>query len=99
MQIVHAERAGPVVLAVASHPISSAQCKTREILKARARAELKVYADAIAVLQKRSIAALSALEDTGDCFKKAHELAEHARLAYQLSRQKLDDHIASHGCE
>lgn len=74
-------------------------CNTREILKARVRAELKVYADAITVLQKHSIAALAALDDRKGGFKKAQALAERARLAYQISRQKLDDHIASHGCE
>ena len=91
--------AGPVVLVVVRHSISTARCKTREILKARARAELKVYADAIAALQKHSIAALTALDDPKGGFKKAQELAERARLAYQVSRQKLDEHIASHGCE
>lgn len=73
-------------------------CKTREMLKARARAELKVYGDAIALLQKHSIAALAALEDPSEGFQKAQELAEHARLAYQSARRKLDDHVASHGC-
>ncbi|HEV8414710.1 MAG TPA: hypothetical protein VGQ49_14035 [Bryobacteraceae bacterium] len=77
----------------------SERCKTREMLKARVRAELKVYGDAIAMLQKHSIDALSALQDTSGSFEKAHELAEHAKLAYQVSRQALDDHIASHGCE
>lgn len=75
------------------------QCKTREILKARVRAEVKVYADAIEVLQKHSIAALAALDDPKGGFKKAQALAERARLAYEVSRQKLDDHISSHGCE
>ena len=68
------------------------------MLKARVRAELKVYGDAISVLQKHSIAALSALEDSIEGFQKAQKLAEHAKLAYQSARQKLDDHIASHGC-
>ncbi|MCU1338919.1 MAG: hypothetical protein JWO19_4500 [Bryobacterales bacterium] len=77
----------------------SERCKTREMLKARVRAELKVYGDAIAVLQKHSIDALLALDDPGDGFKRAQGLAEHARLAYEDSRQKLDAHIANHGCE
>jgi hypothetical protein len=77
----------------------SARCKTREMLQARVRAELKAYGDAIAVLQQHSIAALSALDDPGKGFKKAQELAERARLAYHVSRQKLDDHVASHGCD
>jgi acetyl-CoA carboxylase carboxyltransferase component len=98
VQIMRTEMAGTVVLAV-SEPGMPGRCKTREMLKARVRAELRVYGDAIAVLQKHSIDALSALQDTRDSFKKAHQLAEHARLAYQVSRRKLDDHIASHGCE
>jgi len=69
------------------------------MLKARVRAELRVYADAIAFLQSHSIAALAALDDPREGFQKAHELAEHARLAYLESRKKLDDHIASHGCD
>ncbi len=76
----------------------SERCKTGEMLKKRVRADLKVYGDAIAVLQKHSIAALSALDEPGG-FKKAQKLAERARLAYQVSRQKLEKHIASHGCE
>ena len=76
----------------------STRCKTGLMLKARVRADLKVYGDAIAVLQKYSIAALSALEGPGS-FKKGQELAERARLAYQVSRQRLNDHIAAHGCE
>lgn len=77
----------------------SSLCKTAEILKARVRAELRVYADAIAVLQNHSIAALAALDDPRESFQKAHELAEHARLAYLASRRKLNEHIASHGCD
>jgi hypothetical protein len=76
----------------------SNRCKTGAMLKARVRAELKAYGDAIAVLQKNSIAALSALDDQSG-FKKAQEIAERAKLAYHVSRKKLDDHIASHGCE
>ena len=93
------EMAGTVVLSAVSEPEVSARCRTRDMLKTRVRAELKVYGDAIAVLQTHSIAALSALEGMRDSFKRAHELAEHARLAYHVSRQKLEDHIDSHGCE
>ena len=74
-------------------------CRDREILKSRLRADLKVYADAIEVLQYYAMGALAALEDSRADFKKAHRLAEHARLAYQSSRQKLSQHVASHYCE
>ena len=64
------------------------------------RADVKVYAGAIAVLQQRSIDALTALEvNTPEGFEKAHRLAEHARLAYQDSRKKLNQHVAAHGCD
>lgn len=99
VQIMRAEMAGTVVLSAILQLSTSARCKTRKMLKARVRAELKVYGDAIAILQKHAISALSAVDNPSDGFKKAQELAEHARLAYQNSRQTLDDHIASHGCE
>jgi hypothetical protein len=77
-----------------------AECKDRDILKARLRADLKVYADAIAVLQECSIEAITALqENSKEGFERAHRLAEHARLTYKSSRRKLDQHIATHGCE
>jgi hypothetical protein len=69
------------------------------MLKARVRAELRVYGDAVAVLQKHALDALSVLVDPSKGFKKARELAEHARLAYLDSRRKLEDHIASHSCD
>jgi hypothetical protein len=79
-------------------PLASDQCKTREMLKGRLRSELQVYGDAITVLQKYSKAALAELDGPDKNFRKAQELAEHARLAYQSARQKLEDHIAAHGC-
>ncbi len=76
----------------------SARCKDREILRARLRADVRVYAGAIAVLQQRSIESLTASEaNSTENFEKAHRLAEHARLAYQDSRKKLNQHIAAHG--
>ena len=63
-------------------------CKTRDILRARLRADLKVYADSIAVLQ-RSI---------GKDFEKAHLRAESARRSYDVARKKLNDHLTTHGC-
>ena len=64
-------------------------CKTREILKARLRADLKVYADSIAVLQR----------SLGKTFEKAHLRVESARRAYQVARTKLSNHSVTHGCE
>ena len=63
-------------------------CKTRDILKARLRADLKVYADATAALQR----------NVGKDFERAHLRVESARRAYEVARKKLNEHIASHGC-
>jgi hypothetical protein len=71
------------------HAAEAPDCKTREILRARLRADLKVYADSIAVLQR----------SMGETFEKAHLRVETARRAYQLARRKLNDHLATHGCE
>ena len=57
-------------------------------MKARMRADLKVYADAMYLLER----------STGKDFEKAHQKAEHARLAFIAARDKLNAHIASHGC-
>jgi hypothetical protein len=63
-------------------------CKTREILRARVRADLKVYADAVNALQR----------SLGQDFKKARKDAERARLAFEAASKKLSDHLASHRC-
>jgi translation elongation factor EF-Tu-like GTPase len=71
------------------HAAEAPDCKTREILRARLRADLKVYADSRAVLQR----------SMGVTFEKAHLRVETARRAYQVARRKLNDHLATHGCE
>jgi hypothetical protein len=63
-------------------------CKSREILKSRLRADLKVYADAISGLQQSS----------GENFEKAHKRADSARRIYEVARKKLNEHTVSHGC-
>jgi hypothetical protein len=73
-------------------------CRDREILKSRLRADSRVYADAIKVLQYYAMEALAALQASRADFKKALRLAEHARLAYESSRQHLSQHVASHCC-
>ena len=74
----------PIVM----HAAETSTCKTREILRARLRADLKVYADSIAVLQR----------SVGKAFEKAHLRVESARRSYQVARRKMNDHLASHGC-
>jgi len=69
-------------------PSELLSCKARDILKARVRADLKVYADAVNVLQR----------SVGQDFKKAHRDAERARLAFEAASKKLSDHVASHHC-
>jgi hypothetical protein len=64
-------------------------CQIRAVLKERMQADLRVYRDSVIMLERTS----------GQMFAKAHKDAEHARLAYEVARRKLDDHIASHGCD
>jgi hypothetical protein len=63
-------------------------CQAREILRTRLRADLRIYSDAVAALQKQ----------IGKEFEMAHHQAERARLAYEAARERLNEHIASHGC-
>ena len=58
------------------------------MLKARMRADLKVYTDAVRDLQS----------SLGQDFKKVHQRAEQARLAFEAASEALLSHIASHGC-
>jgi len=64
-------------------------CKTHEMLKARMRADLRVYREAVDAL----------VEHTGRGFEKAHKLAEIARIAYEAARNRFNDHVSSHRCE
>ena len=70
-------------------PKQSPDCKTNEMLKARMRADLRVYRDAVDALE----------EHTGKGFEKAHKLAEIARIAYQAARDRFETHVSSHRCE
>ena len=69
-------------------PALGLSCKAVEILRARMRADLKIYRDAVVELEQTS----------GPDYKKAHQRAEHARLAYEDARRKFDEHSANHGC-
>ena len=64
-------------------------CRDEEMLRARVRADLKVYSAAVQDLQ-RSI---------GEEFKTSRERAERARLAYEAASQTLLSHLASHRCQ
>ena len=64
-------------------------CKTHEMLKARMRADLRVYKDAVDVLE----------ETVGEHFEKAHKLAEIARISFEAARERFNAHVASHRCE
>jgi len=59
------------------------------MLKARMRADLRVYRDAIETLH----------DSTGGGFEKAHHLAEVARIAYEAARDRFNAHVALHKCE
>ena len=54
-------------------PAEVPSCRDRDMLSARLRADLKVYAEAVSLLQK----------SMGPDFKKTHKKAEQARLAYE----------------
>jgi hypothetical protein len=64
-------------------------CPDLDILKSRLRANLKVYKEAAAALQAETL--------HGD-FKRTYQRAEHARLAFEHSREELNAHIVSHRC-
>lgn len=70
-------------------PKEALDCKTHEMLKARMRADLRVYREAVDAL----------VEHTGRGFEKAHKLAEIARIAYEAARNRFNAHVASHRCE
>lgn len=62
-------------------------CPDRETLKLRLQADIRVYMDAVAELQQN-------VESD-----RLHQQADRARLAYEVSRKKLYEHTAAHGCD
>jgi hypothetical protein len=69
-------------------PGKAPSCTDRQILRARLRADLRVYVDAVAWLDQA----------TGKDFEKAFKHAEEARRAFLAAREKVNRHITSHGC-
>ena len=72
--------------------VSSAEvpsCQDRDMLKARMRADLKVYHKAILDLQ----------QSVGEQFRMSRQRLERARLAYEAASQTLHSHLTSHCCE
>jgi hypothetical protein len=70
-------------------PQQALECRTHEMLKARMRADLRVYKDAVDALES----------STTKGFDKAHKLAEIARVAYEAARDRFNAHVSSHRCE
>jgi hypothetical protein len=64
-------------------------CKDRAILISRYHADLLVYIKAANLLDSVN----------GGDFGKAYEHAEHARVAFEKARSKLDEHLVAHGCQ
>ena len=60
----------------------------RDNLRARLRADLKVYADAVIALQR----------SLGKDFDKTHHRAVQARLAFHAAQEKLRQHVDAHDC-
>jgi hypothetical protein len=67
----------------------AASCMERDILRGRYRADLRVYIDAASRLEKAS------QED----FDIIYDEAERARTAWEQARERLNTHLAEHGCE
>ena len=72
-----------------TRPPKEPDCRLREILKTRLRADRQVYIDALTNLQERS----------GQDLVKADKRADRARLAYEVAKKKHGHHIAIHGCD
>jgi hypothetical protein len=73
-------------------PVRALSCKTREILKGRLKADLKVYRDAVDMLDAATIT------QSGTGFEKVFKRAEVARRAFEGARERFNIHVASHGC-
>lgn len=74
-------------------PKEALDCKTHEILKARMRADLRVYRDSVHVLEELALGA------TPKDFERANRLVENARIAYGAARERFNAHVAAHRCE
>jgi len=74
-------------------PREALECKTHEMLKARMRADLRVYREAVNILEELAPGAIP------KHFEKAHKLAETARIAYIAARDRFNTHVVSHRCE
>jgi hypothetical protein len=71
-------------------PASAPTCKTREILKDRLRADLRVYVDAVAILEAAAV--------DGQDFNKAARDAATAQFAFETARDRYNQHVSSHAC-
>ena len=65
------------------------ECRERTVLEGRARANLKVYIEAVGVLDT----AMPPEE-----FEQTYENAERSKRMFEESRDALKLHIAMHGC-
>jgi hypothetical protein len=66
-------------------------CDSREILKDRMRADLRVYRDAVSVLDAE------VLTGSGTSFEKAVRNTKLAQLAFETARDRYNQHVSSHG--
>jgi len=71
-------------------PASAPSCKSREILKDRMRADLRVYVDAVAALEAAALG--------GQEFNKAARDASTAQFAFEAARDRFNTHVTSHAC-
>jgi hypothetical protein len=74
-------------------PAQATACKSREILKDRLRADLRVYKDAVERLDA------AVFEKSDRAFDGAVKNAETAQRAFRLARESYNKHVASHNSE
>jgi hypothetical protein len=68
--------------------MASNDCKDQQILRERYRADLRVYIDTTAALDRAS----------EKRFAAAYKRAERAKFAFEASRLALQKHMDEHGC-
>lgn len=67
-------------------------CKSREMLKDRLRADIRVYKDAVERLDS------AVFEKSSQAFDRAIKRAETAQRAFRRARDTYNKHVMSHGC-
>jgi hypothetical protein len=75
-------------------PVSAPSCKSNRMLRTRLHADLKVYRDAVEQMDIAAMKGIGAKE-----FDKLAKRTTSAQQAFLLARERLNGHLAGHGCE